>query len=135
MPASGHTEAEWLTRKRRIDPALDECGWSLARGPATLPAVFRSVEEATSHGPADYALWLDGRVVAVVEARKLAVGPQNVLAIAGFHAPDALLPAEAELAREERPDYEPASALLDHIARARGAAPPPHRARRAAARA
>lgn len=70
----GH-ELEWATRRQRIDPKLDACGWILG---ATGPSL-RTVEEETDNGPADYALWLDGRIVAVVEAKKLTVGPQNVL--------------------------------------------------------
>jgi type I restriction enzyme, R subunit len=36
-------------------------------------------EYPTENGPADYALCADGAVLAVVEAKKLTVGPQNVL--------------------------------------------------------
>src|SRR6185369_13709677 len=36
-------------------------------------------EYETESGPADYALCVDGRIVAVVEAKKLTLGPQNVL--------------------------------------------------------
>ncbi len=72
------TEAEWKTRKKRIDPKLDAAGWSLPKG-RTKPEAFRSEEEETDNGPADYALWLDDQVTAVVEAKKLTVGPQNVL--------------------------------------------------------
>ncbi len=75
-------ESEWLTRKRRIDPKLDACGWVRA---AKSPA-HRTEEEETSAGPADYALWLDGHVVGVVEAKKLTVGPQNVLTQAERYA-------------------------------------------------
>ena len=33
----------------------------------------------TDNGPADYALCVDGRIVGIVEAKKLTLGPQNVL--------------------------------------------------------
>jgi hypothetical protein len=36
-------------------------------------------EYPTASGPADYALCLGGRIVAIVEAKKLTLGPQNVL--------------------------------------------------------
>ena len=36
-------------------------------------------EYETENGPADYVLCVDGRIVAVVEAKKLTLGPQNVL--------------------------------------------------------
>jgi type I restriction enzyme R subunit len=80
-------EAEWKTRKRRVDPKLDAAGWRLPR-----PGVFRqtqphrSEEEDTTKGPADYALWVDNHVVGVVEAKKLTLGPQNVLTQAQRYA-------------------------------------------------
>lgn len=78
-PRSEH-DSEWLTRKRRIDPRLDALGWScLVTGFTASTACHRTEEEETDNGPADYALWLDGHVAAVVEAKKLTVGPQNVL--------------------------------------------------------
>ena len=77
MPlGQGHPEAEWKTRKRRIDPKLDTAGWRLLR-PSAGPR--RTEEEPTSDGPADYALWLGGHIVGFVEAKKLSLGPQNVL--------------------------------------------------------
>jgi len=78
-------EAEWKTRKKRIDPKLDAAGWRLPKGKAAAEA-FRSEEEETDNGPADYALWLDDQVAAVVEAKKLTVGPQNVLTQAERYA-------------------------------------------------
>ena len=39
----------------------------------------RTEEHETAHGPADYALFLDGKPVAIVEAKKTAVDSQNVL--------------------------------------------------------
>ncbi|MDQ7780017.1 MAG: type I restriction-modification enzyme R subunit C-terminal domain-containing protein [Planctomycetota bacterium] len=59
-------------------------------------------EYPTEAGPADYALCVDGRILAIVEAKKLGLGPQNVLTQSerysrgltdspldfdGFHAP------------------------------------------------
>ncbi len=43
MPRATQHEAEWLTRKRRIDPALDAAGWRRARG---RPIYFRDVRHA-----------------------------------------------------------------------------------------
>ena len=83
-----HTdELEWKTRKQRIDPKLEAAGWKLPRGGVRpLHQPFRSEEEETDHGPADYALWLDNAVVGVVEAKRLTVGPQNVLTQAERYA-------------------------------------------------
>lgn len=76
-------EREWHTRKSRIDPRLDGAGWRVAKRGV---AAFRTEEEATENGPADYALWLDKSVAAIVEAKKLGVGPQNVLVQAERYA-------------------------------------------------
>jgi type I restriction enzyme R subunit len=80
-------ESEWQTRKRRIDPRLEAAGWRLpAAGVRPLREPFRSEEEETAHGPADYALWLDGHIVAVVEAKKVTAGSQAVLTQAERYA-------------------------------------------------
>jgi type I site-specific restriction endonuclease len=71
-------EAEWKTRKKRIDPSSMGRVWPVRKGRAK-PEALRSGEEETDNGPAGYALWLDDQMVAVVEAKKLTVGPQNVL--------------------------------------------------------
>jgi type I restriction enzyme, R subunit len=80
-------EAEWKTRKQRIDPKLDAVGWTLPRpGASRVNRPFRSEEEETSKGPADYALWIDDHIVGVVEAKKITLGPQNVLTQAQRYA-------------------------------------------------
>ncbi len=76
-------ESERLTRKRRIDPMLKSLGWAIAPFDPSRPLTEYhncAVEEfPTSHGPADYALCVNGKIVGVVEAKKLTLGPQNVL--------------------------------------------------------
>lgn len=47
---------------------------------------FALEEFPTANGPADYALCLDGKIVAVVEAKKVTLGPQNVLTQAERYA-------------------------------------------------
>jgi type I restriction enzyme, R subunit len=80
-------ESERKTRKRRIDPSLDALGWKLRpRDEIPLNQPHRTEEVETSAGPADYALWLDRRIVGVVEAKKLTLGPQNVLTQAERYA-------------------------------------------------
>ncbi len=79
-------ESEWQTRKRRIDPRLAARGWGLRLGPRIPQHPHRTEEEETDNGPADYALWIDGQVVGVIEAKKLTVGPQNVLTQAERYA-------------------------------------------------
>ena len=68
-------ESERKTRKKRIDPKLDALGWRVRE----KEGARRTEEEETSNGPADYGLWLDGKIVGIVEAKKLTIGPQGVL--------------------------------------------------------
>src|SRR6185295_111059 len=75
-------EREWKTRKERIDPRLDSLGWKKA----PFAGAHRTEEHPTDHGPADYVLHLDGSPVSVIEAKKLTVGPQNVLTQAQRYA-------------------------------------------------
>lgn len=75
--------SEWLTRKRLIDPKLKATGWSIipfTPGMSLNSHKHCAIEEfETANGPADYALCVDGRVLGVVEAKKLTLGPQSVL--------------------------------------------------------
>lgn len=77
------TESERRTRRDRIDPKLRAWGWEIAPfEPARSLSKYRraAIEEyPTANGPADYALVVDGRLVGVVEAKKVTLGPQNVL--------------------------------------------------------
>ena len=79
MPA----EAERTTRKQRIDPRLSRADWRVAPFRVEVePSSWHNaaVEEyETANGPADYALCDEGRVQAVVEAKKVTLGPQGVL--------------------------------------------------------
>src|SRR5881409_4272560 len=76
-------EAEWLTRKSRIDNRLKQKGWQLVRfSPALdLKALDRTVVEElpTATGPADYGLFVGGKLLGIIEAKKVTVNPQNVL--------------------------------------------------------
>ena len=82
MPNTSH-ESEWLTRKKRIDPKLKALGWEVVpfQEGADLASYARhAIEEfPTANGPADYALVVDGKLLGVVEAKKLSLGPQGVL--------------------------------------------------------
>jgi type I restriction enzyme R subunit len=76
-------ERERDTRWRRIDPKLRASGWAIAEAgdskldELTVPTALP--ELSTFDGPADYALCAEGRVVGVVEAKKLTIGPEGVL--------------------------------------------------------
>lgn len=76
-------EAEWLTRKKRIDTRLKQKRWKLLPFSAglDLKTLDRcAVEELpTANGPADYALFVGGQCLGIVEAKKVTVNPQNVL--------------------------------------------------------
>ena len=83
MAKKSSDEPEWLTRKTRIDGKLRALGWTLvphtdAFQPATADRVAVT-EYPTASGPADYALFVAGRMLGIVEAKKLPLGPQNVL--------------------------------------------------------
>ena len=76
-------ESERQTRQRRIDPLLVESGWQIVDydpTQTTTALTKHAVREfPTDNGPADYMLFVDGRTLGVVEAKKLTVGPQGVL--------------------------------------------------------
>src|SRR5438876_5060899 len=78
-------ESEWQTRKRRIDaklrslnPPWEIIPYSQQRNLANLNR--HAVEEfPTANGPADYALFVNGVFLGIIEAKKVTVNPQNVL--------------------------------------------------------
>jgi type I restriction enzyme R subunit len=76
-------EAEWLTRKKRIDTRLKQSSWRLLPFSSALDLTKLdkcAVEELpTANGPADYALFVGGRCLGILEAKKVTVNPQNVL--------------------------------------------------------
>lgn len=76
-------ESEKITRKKRIDQQLKSAGWlivPLTEGTDVSSYSNHAIEEyQTSNGPADYALVVNGKLLGVVEAKKLEVGAQNVL--------------------------------------------------------
>lgn len=76
-------ESEKITRKERIDIQLSKLGWQIIPyelGLDTSKLSNHAVEEyPTSNGPADYALFVNGKLLAIVEAKKYGIGAQNVL--------------------------------------------------------
>lgn len=77
------SESEKQTRHERIDPKLVKAGWSIAPFDPSRPLAWYQntaiTEYPTSNGPADYALCVDGQILGIVEAKKVTLGPQNVL--------------------------------------------------------
>ena len=73
--------SEKATRKQLIDKALLSSGWEpIVRAGSERQRALAALEEfPTDNGPADYTLFYREQPLAVVEAKKLAVGPQNVL--------------------------------------------------------
>jgi type I site-specific restriction endonuclease len=75
--------SEWLTRKKLIDSLLKAAGWKVVPfvpGKPLLAQESCAIEEfPTGAGPADYALCADGQIIGIVEAKKLTLGPKNVL--------------------------------------------------------
>jgi type I restriction enzyme R subunit len=84
------TESERRTRKNRIDPKIEAAGWKVVIYDPDRPLSGLSccaIEEfPTSNGPADYVLCLQGRIIGIIEAKKLTLGPQNVLTQAERYA-------------------------------------------------
>lgn len=76
-------QSEYVTRKELIDSTLKACGWRVVKFDSAKPlSKFDrcAIEEyPTENGPADYALCVSGQILGVVEAKKLSLGPQNVL--------------------------------------------------------
>jgi len=78
-------ELEWKTRKERIDKKLKllSIPWNIIKYNARLDTSVLSrhaVEEyPTASGPADYALFVKGKLLGIIEGKRVAVGPQNVL--------------------------------------------------------
>ncbi len=75
-------EKERQTRKQRIDPKLKQSGWTVVpyAGPDLNLYKRAAVEEfPTANGPADYALCDGSAALGAVEAKKVTLGPQNVL--------------------------------------------------------
>ncbi|MEJ0089166.1 MAG: type I restriction-modification enzyme R subunit C-terminal domain-containing protein [Limisphaerales bacterium] len=95
MPNDG-IEAEWLTRKLRIDTRLQSLNpqWQIIPwkdGLDVTKLTCHAVTEfPTENGPADYALFVNGILLGIIEAKKVAVGPQNVLEQAKRYARGAL---------------------------------------------
>jgi len=90
-------ELEWKTRRSRVDPKLRALGWTIVSFKSDLDLSAYSAhavtEFPTESGPADYALVLGGRIVGIIEAKKLSLGPQNVLTQAERYA-RGLLPGD-----------------------------------------
>ncbi len=78
-------ETEWLTRKKRIDTKLRSLNpsWQIipfSQMGNSNTLTNHAVEEfPTENGFADYALFVDGKIIGFIEAKKITVNPQNVL--------------------------------------------------------
>lgn len=83
MEQASPSNSEWLTRRKLIDPKLVAAGWKVVTHDASRHlSEFNHcaiTEYPTDNGPADYALCVDGQILGIVEAKKLSLGPQNVL--------------------------------------------------------
>ena len=79
------SEKEWQTRKERIDKKLKSLNpkWKIIKHSSSLDysaLTHHAVEEyPTDNGPADYALFVNGQLLGIIEAKKVSVSPQNVL--------------------------------------------------------
>ncbi len=78
-------ESEKITRKKRIDTKLKAplLNWKIIpyeSGMDKSLLVSHAVEEfPTESGPVDYALFVKGKLIGMIEAKKLSIGAENVL--------------------------------------------------------
>jgi type I restriction enzyme R subunit len=78
-------ELEWQTRRDRINKKLRALkpAWNIVKFREGLDASAldrHAVEEyPTGNGPADYALFVKGKLLGIIEAKRVKIGPQNVL--------------------------------------------------------
>jgi type I restriction enzyme R subunit len=83
MPNASAGKSEYLTRKQIVDSKLRAAGWSVvAFKPGRPLSAYKNcaIEEfPTENGPADYALCAGDQILGVIEAKKLTLGPQEVL--------------------------------------------------------
>ena len=83
MPKASPSKSEYLTREQIIDARLRAAGWSVVPFKPNHPLDGYNdcaIEEfPTESGPADYALCAGGQILGVVEAKRLTLGPQEVL--------------------------------------------------------
>ena len=83
MPGGARDESEARTRRSRVDPMLKQQGWSIVPFDPSRPTRHYShhavTEFPTANGPADHALFVEGQPLRIVEAKRLNLGPQNML--------------------------------------------------------
>src|SRR5271169_417847 len=83
MPRRAPGDSEAVTRRDLIDPMLTQQGWKIVPFALTCPVRNYShhavTEYPTANGPADYALFVDGQLLGIVEAKRVALGPESVL--------------------------------------------------------
>ena len=78
-------ESEAITRKKRINTRLTSSllKWDIIHyskvTESTVLSAHAVEEYPTETGPADYALFVNGNLLGILEAKKVKVGPQNVL--------------------------------------------------------
>jgi type I restriction enzyme R subunit len=83
MPGGARDESEARTRRSRVYPVLKPQGWSIVPFDLTRPTRRYShhtvTELPTDNGAADDALSVEGRPLGIVEAKRLSLGPRNLL--------------------------------------------------------
>jgi type I restriction enzyme R subunit len=78
-------ESEKITRKKRIDTRLksSSLNWKIIHNnkvkDTSILDAYAVEEYPTETGPADYALFVNGQLLGIIEAKKIAVGAENVL--------------------------------------------------------
>ena len=94
------TESEWKTRKTRIDAQLKALrpAWDIIRfeeGMNTSILSHHAVEEyPTANGPADYALFVKGKLLGIIEAKKVTSALKMFLSRRNATLPEQIIQSE-----------------------------------------
>ncbi|MDI6737645.1 MAG: DEAD/DEAH box helicase family protein [Nanoarchaeota archaeon] len=83
-------QKEKETRKHKIDKILVKSGWNILKQGGMIPSngTFACEEYATASGPVDYALFVDGKLIGLIEAKKAGEAVYGVLTQAQRYARD-----------------------------------------------
>jgi type I restriction enzyme R subunit len=85
-------ESEAQTRRKRIDPLLKQLGWEIVPFSSDLNSAMLQRHAVTEHptasGPSDYVLFVKGKPLGALEAKKLEVGSEGVLVQAQRYSRD-----------------------------------------------
>jgi type I site-specific restriction endonuclease len=113
-------ESEWQTRKERIDTRLRSCNpsWQVVPWRAGLDLsslrCHAVTEFPTANGPADYALFVNGKLLGVIEAKRVTVTSQKLERYGKFDSAEDYLDAFERFVRANADKVAALGVLLQH---------------------